>query len=249
MTLDEHVDFELNSSILAEAAGRALGAIRSKLKQLKECGYGAFNTVFNAGVLTICNYSAGIWGTKFFAKTEQVQYKAARYFLGVHRFAPIEALLGDMGWPTARTRHKLLMLQYWNRLCLLSQDRITKQVFIWDQNNFKNKRGTWSYNIKHVLQEIGQHESFETFSTIDMDYAKSVLNDSDSDDWDNRRYRSDKLRYYNMYKGDKNCADYLKMNITKYQRSLFAQFRSGILPLEIEVGRYRNIDLSERICK
>ena len=82
-----------------------------------------------------------------------------------------------------------------------------------------------------------------------MDYAKSVLIDSDSDDWDNRRYRSDKLRYYNLYKGDKNCADYLKMNITKYQRSLFAQFRSGILPLEIEVGRYRNIDLSERICK
>ena len=117
------------------------------------------------------------------------------------------------------------------------------------QNNFKNKRGTWSYNIKHVLQEIGQHESFETFSTIDMGYAKSVLIDSDSDDWDNRRYRSDKLRYYNLYKGDKNCADYLKMNITKYQRSLFAQFRSGILPLEIEVGRYRNIDLSERICK
>ena len=38
VVLDEHMDFELNASIPAEAAGRALGAIRSKLKYLKECG-------------------------------------------------------------------------------------------------------------------------------------------------------------------------------------------------------------------
>ena len=60
VTLDEHLEFELNSSILADAAGRALGAIRSKLKNVKECGFGPFNTLFNCGVLSICDYSAGI---------------------------------------------------------------------------------------------------------------------------------------------------------------------------------------------
>ena len=39
------------------------------------------------------------------------------------------------------------------------------------------------------------------------------------------------------------------MNISKYQRSLFAQFRCGILPLEIETGRFRDLSLSERTCK
>ena len=39
------------------------------------------------------------------------------------------------------------------------------------------------------------------------------------------------------------------MDITKYQRSIFAQFRCGILPLEIEVGRYRDIALPHRICQ
>ena len=113
VVLDEHMDFELNASIfLAEAAGRALGAIRPKLKYLKECGYKSFNTLFKAGVLTIADYSAGVWGTKSLPKSEQVQYKAARYFLGVHRFAPIEALLGDMGWTTAKTRHKVLILKW-----------------------------------------------------------------------------------------------------------------------------------------
>ena len=64
------MDFELNASILAEAAGRALGAIRSKLKHLKECGYKPFNTLFKAGVLTIVDYSAGVWGTKSFPMSE-----------------------------------------------------------------------------------------------------------------------------------------------------------------------------------
>ena len=39
------------------------------------------------------------------------------------------------------------------------------------------------------------------------------------------------------------------MNISKFQRSLFAQFRFGILPLEIETGRFRDVPLAERICK
>ena len=29
---------------------------------------------------------------------------------------------------------------------------------------------------------------------------------------------------------------------------MFAQFRSGILPLHIETGRFRGLDLSDRIC-
>ena len=249
VTLDEHIDFELNSSILADAAGRALGAIRSKLKNLKECGYGSFNTLFNAGVLTICDYAAGVWGTKTYAKTEQVQYKAARYFLGVHRFAPIEALLGDLGWFTAKTRHKILILQYWNRLCLLPDNRITNYIFLWDLHNFHNKRGTWSYNVKHILEDVGLGELFHSISPCDIEYVKSLLISADNDDWDMRRYRSDKLRYYNLYKVDKVTAEYLRLNISKYQKSLYAQFRFGILPLEIEIGRYRNQDLSQRICK
>ena len=117
--LDEHMDFELNASIFVEAAMRALGVIWSKLEHLKECGYKSFDTLFKAGVLTIADHPADVWGTKSFPKSEQVQYKAARYFLGVHRFAPIEAFLGDMGWMTVITRHEVLILKSWNKLCCL----------------------------------------------------------------------------------------------------------------------------------
>ena len=56
------------------------------------------------------------------------------------------------------------------------------------------------------------------------------------------------MRYYNLYKSDKDIEEYVKLPVQKYHRSLFAQFRFGILPLQIEVGRFRNMQLNERIC-
>ena len=68
-------------------------------------------------------------------------------------------------------------------------------------------------------------------------------------EWDVQRYKSQKLRYYNSYKFDKTAEDYLSLDLNKYLRSIFAQFRFGILPLEIEVGRYRDTPLAERTCQ
>ena len=248
VTFDEHLTFENNASILSNAAVRSLGQIRNKLKNLKECGYNSFNTLFTAGVLSIADYGAGVWGTKCFNKIEQVQYRAARYFLGVHRFAPIHALLGDMGWCTAKTRHKILSLKFWNRLCNLNENRITRKIFEWDLT-YSTKRGTWCHAMKNLLYELGCSDNFDSSTPCDIEFASSVLYDRDNIEWDEGRYSSDKLRYYNLYKYDKDVESYLKLNISRYQRSILAQFRCGILPLQIEVGRYRDINLSERLCQ
>ena len=57
-----------------------------------------------------------------------------------------------------------------------------------------------------------------------------------------------KLRYYNLFKPDLSQEEYLSLNIPKYQRSLFAQFRGGVLPLQVEIGRFRKIPSEERFC-
>ena len=90
---------------------------------------------------------------------------------------------------------------------------------------------------------------FSTVNCCDIDYATSMISYEDSVIWQNKRYKSEKLRYYNLYKSDKNVEDYLLLDLTKYQRSVFSQFRCGILPLEIETGRFRNIELQNRLCE
>jgi hypothetical protein len=42
---------------------------------------------------------------------------------------------------------------------------------------------------------------------------------------------------------------YLTKNIPKYQRKVLAMLRTGVLPLEIETGRYEKKLLQERFCK
>ena len=244
---DEHLNFDMNASTLSNAALRALGGIKNKLRNLKECGFNSFNTLFNSGVISIADYSAGIWGTRIFPQIEKVQHHAARYYLGVHRFAPIEGLAGDIGWCTAKHRHSVLSLKFWNRLCKLETSRITRKVFDWDRQYF-NKTGTWCFHIRHLLESVGCSNVFDDVNLCDIPSVETILKEIDIDRWNANRYK-DKLRYYNMYKFDREKEDYLCFNITKYQRSLMAQFRLGILPLEIEIGRFRNIPLTNRICK
>ena len=244
---DEYLNFEENAHLLAESAGRALGAIRTKLKYLKECGFKSFNTLFECGVLSICDYAAGVWGTKRYNKIEQVLYRGARYFLGVHRFASVDAILGDLGWEPAYKRHKKLILKQWNRFCEMPLSRLTRKIFDWDLL-YSTKQGTWSFTAKNVFTEIGHIELFENVLPCSIDEAGDTLSENEQIEWDISRYNSDKLRYYNLYKSEKCIEDYVTLNISKYHRSLFAQFRCGILPIQIEVGRYRNIDLCDRIC-
>ena len=183
-----------------------------------------------------------VWGERFkestskiFEKIEQVSYRGARYYLGVHRFASTNALLGDLGWTSARTRHKLLILKLWNRLCEMPLNRLTKKVFSWDLL-YSTRRGTWSYNAKNILFDVDCHDSFYNTNSCNIDQAKEALCVIDETDWDIhvRRYKSEKLRYYNMYKSSKDSEEYVKLNIKEYHRSLFAQFRCGFFRFKLK---------------
>ena len=57
-----------------------------------------------------------------------------------------------------------------------------------------------------------------------------------------------KLRSYVMFKNIFQSESYVKMAHSKMSRSIFAQLRLGILPLEIETGRFRNIPSESRMC-
>ncbi len=48
--------------LLSRAAGRALGAVRSQFQNFRNIGFSTFTTMFEASVLSILEYRAGIWG-------------------------------------------------------------------------------------------------------------------------------------------------------------------------------------------
>ena len=58
-----------------------------------------------------------------------------------------------------------------------------------------------------------------------------------------------KLRTSALFKINLKTEFYVSLLIPKCKRSIFCQFRSGILPLAIETGRYRNVPADERLCE
>ncbi len=58
-----------------------------------------------------------------------------------------------------------------------------------------------------------------------------------------------KLRKYITFKDNYCTEKYVKGCLSKKQRSLLAQIRFGILPLYLETGGFRSLNLEERTCK
>ena len=58
-----------------------------------------------------------------------------------------------------------------------------------------------------------------------------------------------KLRTYQQFKGEYKTEKYVLLNLSQSERSLMAQFRSGVLPLRIETGRFRHEPVDRRVCE
>ena len=246
--LNEHMDFTVTATSLSSAASRALGLLRYKLKSLKECKYITFTKLYCSYICPILDYSSGVWGFKQFSCSEVLQNRAIRYFLGVHRFASNFTINGDMGWLSCRNRRKISMVNLWNRLIKMPTNRFISHVFKWDLK-FANLRNTWSNEMKNIFDDLKLPHVFSRPGLCETNVAYKSFMSLEEHEWNLSRFNSDKLRYYNMYKACYAPEEYVLSDISKRQRSLLAQFRAGILPLEVEVGRFRNIPLSERTCK
>ena len=246
--LDEHLSYVHHVDSLAKAASRSLGFLRHKLSFLKECRSDTFTKLYSSYVCPVMDYCSAVWGSKMFPKLEQVQYRALRYLLGVHRFAPIDVLLGDSGWTSCYSRHKLSTIRLWNRLCLMPSDRLTSRVFLWDMSQY-NVSGTWSHNIFKIFEELQKTRHFHEIIPFDLKAAYNCILENESYQWNEHRYNKPKLRLYNLYKASYEQEEYISFNASRYKKSLLAQLRAGILPLQVEVGRYRNVPLSSRVCE
>ena len=124
----EKSDFTQTADALATGGGRAFGGLISKLHGLKDFGFKTFEKLYYSCVVPVTDYGSAVWGYKNYAQLDYIQNRAIRYFLGVHRFTPILALVGDSGWLPSQYRRWLTILRLWNRLILMDDSRLTKRL-------------------------------------------------------------------------------------------------------------------------
>ena len=176
----------------------------------------------------------------------QVVNRAIRYFLGVHRFTPILAINGDMGWPLSLHRRWINMLRLWNRLIDMDNNRLTKKIFLYDFQKYMNN--SWCSEIKFIFDKLGLAAQFYNMQRCDINMHEKLLFRNYSNDWTNKTRDISKLRTYITFKTEYNTEDYVKAYLPKQERSFLAQLRCGVLPLRIETGRFSGLKPEERVC-
>ena len=114
--IDEFLNLNTNSEHIANSASRALGGVISKFRSLKNVSIHTYKTLYNSSVLSVLNYSSEIWGFYKSKHCDKIHLRAIRYFLGVHKFCPTPAILGDIGWYPHNIIRQINMIRFWNRL-------------------------------------------------------------------------------------------------------------------------------------
>lgn len=241
----EKMDISHNCDVLSKAGGRALGSIINRIHGLKEFGFKSYEKLYDSCVTSILDYCASVWGYKNNQKIDNVQNRAMRYFLGVHRFTPVLAMVGDTGWIPSVYRRWQCMLRLWNRLLLMDDDRITKQVFNMD---YRKCTHNWSWEVRTIMNNIGYSDQFRNRSVISLTETSNMIREFYSGVWKNDVQHVPKLRTYRVVKKEHKCEDYVKLNLKKCERSVLCQFRTGILPLRIETSRYIGEPADQRFC-
>lgn len=100
------------------AGDRALDAIISKIKNYKDVGFKTYSKLYSSGEVPVTDSCSA----------------TIRYYMTVHRCAPVLALTGDMGLISTQHRRLANMFKLWIRLVILGNDRLTRKLFIYVYN-------------------------------------------------------------------------------------------------------------------
>ena len=75
------------------------------------------------------DYCSGVSLYKQSKELDNIQFRAARWFLGAKKYAPKLGLQGDMGWISPDIRRKVEMIRFWNRVIGMDNDRLPKIIY------------------------------------------------------------------------------------------------------------------------
>ena len=243
---DEYLNFKQCEEILADAAGRALGGVIHKLKQIKYTNICIFKKLYESCVIPIMDYNCSVWANYHCKYGEKIQLRAQRYFLGVHNKAPIDGICGDLGWMPTKYRRYIAMCRFWNRLVKLDDTRLPRKLLNFEFVNDNNTK-SWFQMFKGSMGVLGISEMSMSFH-FNTRLLSTILLEKAQTDWKEAIKNKPKLRSYRQFKKNFGTQNYVSLKIPKNQRSLIAKLRLGILPIALETGRFTNTPLNERNC-
>ena len=129
----------------------------------------------------------------------------------------------------------------------MDDTRLPKRLLLYNIDMMNITRN-WCSEMSDLLHDLESQSDVRNVRPLDVDVLRRKLINKQVSNWDDIRYGKLKLRNYNLFKSDMEAEVYVNFSLDKHTRSLYAQFRAGILPLTMEIGRYYGIPVEERFC-
>ena len=128
---------------------------------------------------------------------------------------------------------------------MMNEQRLPLKVLKYMRNNNLG----WVKRVKSIFLELDLDITSNDISHVPLQTVKEHLVKKDTHQWKLSVASKPQLRTYALFKINLKTELYVSLLIPKCKRSIFCQFRSGILPLAIATGRYRNVPADERLCE
>ena len=138
------------------------------------------------------------------------------------------------------------MFRLYNRLCAMDRSRLPRKVLEWD---YRVGAKGWLKDILEVCKESGIPAPTELKFVYDIEPIHSKLLRQCREEWKNATEDMTKLDTYRVVKDFADIGVLVKANLPRNERSLVARLLCGILPLEIETGRFTDKKRRTRCCK
>ena len=243
--LNEHCNDQKTVDALTAAAGRSYGRIVGLFKKLGDMGYNTFVTLLQSYVLPVANYGAAVWGFKDHQAPRVLQNKISRFFLGTHRFAPVPATSLLMDLTSIQLTRWQEIIRFHNRIMNQNNDRLPRIVYDWEAS--KGNKG-WIQDMMTITRvlHLPPPGSNVLYDMENVEYAVKAYSRKRA--WEAVPTKTKLCSFAEMITPE-SASTLVKANLKRYPRSLLAKTLCGILPLEVEVGRFTDVKREFRLCK
>ena len=181
-------------------------------------GIKSYETLCESYVYPILNYASAVWGYGYYNKPLLLQNRMSRFFLGVHRFAPLAATRLEMDWLECRDMRWLEMLRFHNRISTMDNSKLPKLVYNWD---ISLGLESWGHRVQQVAASLGLPATLLPGEQYDLTTVKNKLLHKSRISWGLEAERKPKLRTFIKIHDYNQHKILISSNLTRYQRSLF----------------------------
>ena len=250
--VNEFLDFNFTAGCLADSAGRALSSIITKMIKNGGFPYKVYSILYDSCVTSISDYCGEVIGYDQHPATLAVHTRAIRAFIGLPKNTCSVGVLSEVDWLLPQYRTRVRMVRMFNRIVKMSENRLTKKVFLWDKNlNDSNQMSSWSSEIKSIFSDCNMLHIYDNCSPFNVKSTTTEMQLLFKIQQQNylkaECQTKPKLRTFIKIKNFSEIPAYIVKPLSFVQRRHIGKTRLGSLQIRLETGRYSRPVLEEHL--